>query len=197
MDAAPQSVDMSRAGWAGARSVAKHTIMANPKATAWLIAALVVVILVLAVMLRMRKEGFGNGYTTNFHTGGNQNQAMAMGGSILDHTGATASVNPDSYILRGGMQGTSDFAQGPHTNAMKPARIPGSKDDVRSIGLLGMDTNSARAYTDLLGSDMDTQAIDAKLGSMCSGPTSNAMSEHHAHKALNGGLSGGAATPDM
>lgn len=69
--------DPSRAGITGARKLVKHTILGNPKITAYLLAALVLAILVLAYLLyKSKKDHFaprsaGVSAVPNYVTGSN------------------------------------------------------------------------------------------------------------------------------
>lgn len=196
MDSAPQQADMSRAGLAGAKSVAKHTILANPKATAWLIAILVVAIVVVSYMLYKRKK---EGYTTNYMTGSNQNQAIATGGSILDHTGAVdgRTARMITWTDINGVSHTAAEAQSApfDSQGRLVGKSVGDLADLRVGGVMGDDVNSVTNFTDILATGESISAMDAKIGSMCAPASSRAAEDLQAQHALNGGLSGGARTP--
>jgi hypothetical protein len=170
-------------GPAGARKVLRHTILSNPKATAWLMAALVLAVAVLAVLyMRARKSAkdsfqarsAGIHQVSNSMTGGNQ--------AMWSHGEQTGPLSvPDGNF-------TSKTVQ-------DSGRDPSSAADLVGSGLFGSDTGTVANMTAILDSGASTSAMDQKIGSLCSSASSRAQAELAGHAAANGGLSGGAPTP--
>lgn len=186
---APDAAIPDLSGASGARKVVKHTILSNPKMTAYLLGALVVAIVVLAYFLwRCKKSGkdkfasrsAGVHQVSNFQTGGNQAQwshgEQSGPISIPDAGLASSTVSEGSFQI-------------------DHASVPKSAEDLLYAGLMGGDPSSVAGMTSILGSGDSVSALDQKIGSMCSSASSQAQSELAGHAALNGGLSGGHPTP--
>lgn len=154
LPAAPQVADPSRAGISGARKVIKHTILSNPKETAWLIAILVFIIVVLGYMLWKAKKGTKDSLTA-------LNSSMSSGTSNYQ-TGSNNGLSfLGSYAAGGHLDdGSSEAAVQGAQNLMQSAQnlsAAGVVDMSGDQGLVSLGSGSCGAASSMASEDMQLQ----------------------------------------